>query len=219
MSLAAAGAWAEIRVRDTGQGIEASLLPAMFEPFVQGEPTHSGGEGGLGLGLALVKGIAELHGGTVAVESAGKGRGAEFTVRLPLVPAPAAAAAAPVPSRAPARLSLLIVDDNPDAAESLAEVVQLLGHSAEVAYDGASAVAQARARWPDAVLCDLGLPGMSGYDVARALRAEAPAGRPLRLIAVSGYTRPEDVRRALEAGFDAHLAKPCDAEAIERMLA
>jgi CheY-like chemotaxis protein len=207
---------AELRVRDTGAGIEPDLLPAVFDAFVQGERTLARTEGGLGLGLALVKGIAELHGGTVHAESAGKGQGAELVVRMPL----AAAAAAPAPPRprfrrtkAPRRV--LVVDDNVDAARSLAEIAELLGHAAEVAYDGPSAVEKARAHAPDIVLCDIGLPGMSGYDVARALRAH---GKPVQLFALSGYAQPEDVRNAAAAGFDGHVAKPVGPEDIERLL-
>ncbi|BDG01927.1 PAS domain-containing hybrid sensor histidine kinase/response regulator [Anaeromyxobacter oryzae] len=217
VSLRAEGGAAEIRVRDTGAGIEPSLLPHVFDPFVQGERTLARTEGGLGLGLALVKGITELHGGTVRVESAGKGRGAEFVVRLPLAtPAGTRDATSPV-ARSSGGLRVLVVDDNADAADSLAEIARMLGHDAEVAYDGPSALAKARALPPDVVLCDIGLPGMSGYEVARALRAGGASG--MQLFAVSGYAQPEDVRRAIEAGFDGHVAKPADPALVERLLA
>ena len=208
---------AELRVRDTGIGIAPDLLARVFDPFVQADRSLARTEAGLGLGLALVKGIAELHGGSVHAASAGPGAGAEFTVRLPL-------AAGASPSRreddgaaphAASRL-VLVVDDNVDAADSLADLVQMLGHRTEVAYDGPSALEKARATRPDVVLCDLGLPGLSGYDVARALRTEHPG---MRLVAASGYAQPEDVARALEAGFEAHLPKPPDPDAIERLLA
>jgi CheY-like chemotaxis protein len=133
---------------------------------------------------------------------------------------PSLQAAAPPDGRAlarPARHRVLVVDDNRDAAESLADLVAVLGHESEVAYDGPGAIAKARAVRPDVVLCDIGLPGMDGYDVARTLRAEH--GPAVRLVAVSGYAQPEDVRRASEAGFDAHLAKPPDPLEIERLLA
>jgi signal transduction histidine kinase/CheY-like chemotaxis protein len=208
---------AEVRVRDTGVGIDPALLPSVFEPFVQGERTLARSEGGLGLGLALVKGIAEMHGGAVRVESAGKGQGAEFAVTLPVAPGGRAGPPSAGAPRSARGLRVLVVDDNTDAAESLAEIVGLLGHVVEIALDGPSAIEKARAGRPDVVLCDIGLPGMSGYEVARALRAE---GDPrLRLIAVSGYAGPEDVSRAAEAGFDAHLAKPADPAEIERLLA
>jgi signal transduction histidine kinase/PAS domain-containing protein len=208
---------AEIRVRDTGAGIEPALLPRVFDTFVQGTQTLARTHGGLGLGLAMVRGLTEMHGGNVRAESAGLGKGADFVVRLPLatmerVQAPPPAAVQPcVKGR-----RVLVVDDNADGADALAQIVELLGHVAEVAYDGPSAVEKARARRPDVVLCDIGLPGMSGYEVAEALRTAAADGT--RLIALTGYAQPEDVRRATAAGFHAHLAKPCDPEAIERLL-
>jgi signal transduction histidine kinase len=217
LSLQLAGPDAELRVRDTGAGIEPALLSRLFDPFVQGERTRARSDGGLGLGLALVKGIAELHGGTARAESPGAGLGATFVVRIPLVEALATPAGAP--AAAPARGSgrrVLVVDDNTDAAESLADVVRMLGHAADVAFDGPSALEKARAHPPAVVLCDIGLPGMSGYDVARALRATLESG--VQLIALSGYAQPDDVRRSIEAGFDGHVAKPCDPEQIERLL-
>jgi PAS domain S-box-containing protein len=217
LSVARVGEAAELRVADTGAGIEPELLPRIFEPFTQGAHDLARSQGGLGLGLALVKGLAELHGGTVRAASAGPGRGAELVVSLPL--ASGAAALPAPPDAAPAhggRRRVLVVDDNEDAADSLAELLRLLGHAVDVAYDGPSALAHARAEPPDAVLCDLGLPGMSGYDVARQLRAAGAGGA--RLIAVSGYAQPEDVERALQAGFDAHVAKPPDPRRIDALL-
>jgi PAS domain S-box-containing protein len=217
VSLRAAGAAAEIRVRDTGAGIEPALLPTVFEAFVQGERTLARAEGGLGLGLALVKAITELHGGSVRAESDGTGRGAEFVVRLPLDGA-AVAAERPIalPPAARRARRVLVVDDNADAADSLAELLTLLGHAVDVAYDGPTAVERARASPPEVVLCDLGLPGMSGYEVARALRGGVDG---MQLFALSGYAQPDDVRKAAEAGFDGHVAKPCDPAEIERLLA
>jgi signal transduction histidine kinase len=220
VSLGVAGGAAEIRVRDSGAGIDPAFLPSIFDAFVQGERTLARTEGGLGLGLALVKGITELHGGAVRAESAGKGHGTEFVVRLPTC-----APAASVPrvdghafdrgGRGTRGRRVLVVDDNEDAARSLAEILVLMGHVAEVAYDGPSAVAKARADPPDVVLCDIGLPGMSGYDVAQVLR-KGSAG--MQLFAVSGYAQASDVRRAVEAGFDGHVAKPVDLVEIERLL-
>jgi CheY-like chemotaxis protein len=164
-----------------------------------------------------VKGITELHGGTVRVESAGKGAGAEFAVRLPLAaPGPAHDPVAATAARSGPSRRVLVVDDNADAAESLAELVEILGHSTAVAYDGPTALEEARARPPDVVLCDIGLPGMSGYDVARALRGTLPKG--VLLVAVSGYVSTQDLQAAAAAGFDRHIAKPASAEAIERLL-
>jgi len=218
LELRAAGTQARITVRDTGAGIEPALLPYVFDAFVQGDRTLAWSDGGLGLGLALVKGIVGLHGGTVVAESGGTGMGSTFAFGLPLARAPQPE---PAPARAPApepgrRHRVLVVDDNADGANTLAELVELLGHAAEVAYDGPSAIDKARASHPDVVLCDIGLPGMSGYEVARRLRAVC-AGRT-RLIALSGFAQAEDVKRAAEAGFDEHLAKPCDAAQIERLL-
>jgi PAS domain S-box-containing protein len=216
--LAARGPRAEIRVRDTGVGIEPGLLARVFEPFVQADRTLARTEGGLGLGLSLVKGLTDLHGGAVRAESEGAGKGAEFVVELPLVaperedePRPAWARAGPRGRR------VLVVDDNVDAAESLAQLIELLGHSTEVAHDGREAMAKARASPPDVVLCDLGLPGMNGFEVARAIRAD-PALAGIELVAVSGYAQPEDRRAAAEAGFDAHVAKPADPDTIARLL-
>jgi PAS domain S-box-containing protein len=217
LSLEAAGSSAEIRVRDTGAGIEPALLPRVFDAFVQGERTLARTEGGLGLGLALVKGITELHGGTVRVHSAGKGKGAEFLVTLPLAPAAAGQEGSGAVARTDGGRRVLIVDDNADAAESLGDLVRMLGHTADIAYDGPSALEKATAAPPDLVLCDLGLPGMSGFEVARALRARGAT--ELQLVALSGYAQPEDVRRALEAGFDEHLAKPAELAQLERLLA
>ncbi len=217
LSLCATGVEAELRVRDSGAGIDPALLPHVFEPFVQGERTLARSNGGLGLGLALVKEIIELHGGGVRAESGGIGKGAEFLIRLPLVRAASTEVQLPANvQRTPRVRRVLIVDDNADAADSLAEVVRMFGHTVEVAYDGPGALARARANPPEIVLCDVGLPGMNGYEVARALRASVDAPR---VFAVSGYAQPADVLKAIEAGFDGHVAKPCDPAEIERVLA
>ena len=216
LSLRTVDDWAEIRIADTGAGIPPELLPSLFEPFMQGKQSLARTEGGLGLGLALVKGIVELHQGSVSVESGGLGQGSTFTVRLALLAfdeAPAAPARAE--HRAVHARRALIVDDNKDAADSLAQLVSMFGHSAEVAYDGATALAKARANPFDVVLCDLGLPGLTGYDVARALRAERSG---IRLVAISGYAQPEDIAAAKQAGFEQHIAKPIDPEAARKLL-
>jgi PAS domain S-box-containing protein len=207
----------EISVRDTGTGIDAALLPDVFHPFVQGERTLARTQGGLGLGLALVKGITELHGGTVRAESAGSGKGAEFVVRLPVVPMEVAQERQRAGvERLNAGRKVLVVDDNADAAETLADILRTRGHAVEVAHDGPSAIEKARANPPHVVFCDIGLPGMSGYDVAKALRANGANG--VQLIAVSGYAQPGDLKAALEAGFDRHVAKPANPDDIERIL-
>jgi PAS domain S-box-containing protein len=209
---------AVVRVRDSGIGIAPDILPHLFEPFMQADRTLDRSRGGLGLGLALVKGLAELHEGEVHVSSDGPGTGAEFVVRLPLerasAPSPGPApAAAPRPPR-----RVLIIEDNLDAAESLQAVLVLGGHTVRVAHDGRGGLELAREFAPDVVLCDIGLPGMDGFEVARAFRAD-PSLRATALVALSGYALPEDRQRAAEAGFDRHLAKPASPDAIERVLA
>jgi PAS domain S-box-containing protein len=218
LTVAIEGGAAVIRVRDTGAGIEPALLDSVFEPFTQAQQTLARSEGGLGLGLALVKGLVASHGGEVTAASEGPARGAEVVVKLPLGARAAGARPATEAQRgAKRRRRVLVVDDNEDAAETLAELVELFGHEAEVAYDGPSAVAKARTSRPDLVLCDIGLPGMDGYAVARELRADRATG--VQLVAVSGYARPEDVAKAARAGFDSHVAKPLDPEKLERVLA
>ena len=216
ISLRVADDWAELQVSDTGVGIEPGLLPALFEPFVQGNRAAARIETGLGLGLALVKGIAELHGGTVQGESEGVGKGATFVVRLPLSvkEVERKEPGAVIQGMAPPR-SVLIVDDNRDAADSLALLVETFGHSAEVAYDGPSAIEKAHSHPPDVVLCDLGLPGMTGFEVARAIHSER---KEIRIIAVTGYTRPQDAAEAAAAGFDGYIAKPPQPETIRELL-
>jgi two-component system, chemotaxis family, CheB/CheR fusion protein len=212
------GAQAAIRVRDTGAGISADILPHLFQPFIQADRTLDRSKGGLGLGLALVKGLVEMHGGSVTVGSEGPGKGAQFEVLLPLV-----SAATVTEARAPAVESqctprrVLVIEDNRDAADSLREVLELEQHQAMVAYSGAEGIEKARAFLPDYVLCDIGLPGMDGYEVARALRNDA-ALASTTLVALTGYAAAEDISRSQEAGFDHHLAKPPSIEAIERVL-
>jgi signal transduction histidine kinase/BarA-like signal transduction histidine kinase len=219
LSLREEGGAAVLQVRDTGDGIEAAVLDHVFEPFVQGDRTLARSHGGLGLGLPLVKGLAELHGGSVEVRSGGRGAGTELTVRLPLAAEQGVESAAREPQRGhTAGRRVLVVDDNVDAAEALCDVVAFFGHTVEAVHDGAAALARAREHHPDVVLCDIGLPDMDGYAVARAIRADA-ALRDVRLVAVSGYAQPEDRERAAQAGFDEHVAKPADPSAIGRLLA
>jgi PAS domain S-box-containing protein len=211
---------ATLRVRDTGFGIDPAVLPRLFEPFAVGDLALDRTRGGLGLGLALVKRLVDLHGGRVSARSDGPGRGSEFTIVLPLLEDAAAGA----PSWAPAARRepdeprrVLVIDDNVDAAETLRDILEMAGHAAVVAHDGPSALAVARAFGPDAVLCDIGLPGMDGYAVARALRRD-PALAGVFLVALTGYALPDDVRRATDAGFDAHVAKPPPLEEIDALL-
>lgn len=218
LSIAHGRSGVEVLVEDSGAGIEPGLLERVFDPFVQAKQTLARQEGGLGLGLALVKGIVDLHGGKVAARSAGLGRGAEFTIWLPILRSKRSAAVVPgeTTNRGAAR-QVLIVDDNRDAAESLADVVRMLGHDARVAFDGQSAIQSVRDDPPDIVLCDIGLPGLSGYQVAQALRADERFDS-VELIAVTGYARPEDRELALGAGFADHLPKPPDPDVLLRLL-
>jgi signal transduction histidine kinase/ActR/RegA family two-component response regulator len=208
-----------IAVHDTGIGIEPDLLPLVFETFMQGDRSLERSRGGLGLGLALVKGLAELHGGEVQATSEGVGRGAEFTVRLPLAGEPL-----PVgeptsrPRRAEQPLHLLLIEDHHDSADSLKTLLELYGHKVTVAHTGAEGLEAARRQTPDVILCDLGMPGMSGYDVAIALRQD-PTTASTRLMAVSGHGSETDQQRCREAGFDLHLTKPVDLDVLQELLA
>ncbi|AUX37954.1 MULTISPECIES: ATP-binding protein [Sorangium] len=210
LSCAASDGDAWIRVTDTGVGISAELLPRVFEPFMQARRTLDRSQGGLGVGLTLVKRLAELHGGRVEAVSAGPGEGTAISVWLPLAGASAESAAAPsteAPRSGAGALRVLLVDDNVDAAEGLRRILQLYGHTVAMAHDGPAALEAARASKPELVLLDIGLPGMDGYEVVRRLRAE-PELRGSYIAAVSGYGQDQDRRRSREAGFDAHLTKP-----------
>jgi PAS domain S-box-containing protein len=211
---------AVLSVSDTGMGIAADALPTLFQPFRQVNADPARTKGGLGLGLAVVKGLVELHGGRSAATSEGPGRGSTFSVRLPLD-----RAAAPEPREAPKEQPpaagtarrVLIVEDQADTAESLRELLELKGFDVSVASTGPDGVVLARRVVPDAIVCDIGLPGMTGFDVARALRAD-PATASAVLVAVSGYAQQEDRRKARDAGFDALLAKPADTDELVRLL-
>jgi PAS domain S-box-containing protein len=208
-----------IRVRDTGIGIAREKLEQVFNMFVQGERGKDRAMGGLGIGLSLVRGLVEMHGGTVTAESAGPGQGSEFTIRLPvLAEAPAEPAKEPrPPSVSVPPLRLLVVDDNVDAADSLAQLLRLEGHQVQVAHDGSEALAQAHAFNPRLVILDIGMPEMDGYEVARRLR-QMPSLDELRLVALTGWGNEEDRRRAREAGFDRHLVKPVEPSALRAVL-
>jgi signal transduction histidine kinase/ActR/RegA family two-component response regulator len=215
---------AVIRVRDTGMGIPPEMLPHVFELFTQGEWSSDHSQGGMGIGLALVRRLVELHGGTISAHSAGLGEGAEFVVRLPAIAAPAGSRgqpdAAPNPPNgvAAAGLRILIVDDNVDAAESLGMLLVAEGHQPRVAHDGPSALKAAQEFRPDVVVLDIGLPRMDGYEVARRLRAQPEMAEAL-LIALTGYGQDDDRRRCQEAGFNVHLVKPADLDVLRNALA
>ena len=215
------GDQAQICVSDTGIGIPADALPLVFEMFTQVGRNRERSQGGLGIGLALVRRLVELHGGTVTAESRGIGQGSTFTVRLPLahgtvlvpdVPQPAAARdAAPL-------FRVLVVDDNVDAAESLAALLALDGHATRVAHDGDSAIDKARDFQPDIVFLDIGMPGKDGYEVARELRRD-PRHRDTMLVALTGWGAQDDRARTKSVGFDHHLTKPAELPAVEALLA
>lgn len=207
---------ATLRVCDDGVGMAPETLARLFQPFMQADDSLDRSRGGLGLGLALVKGLVELHGGRIEASSEGLDKGTELVMRLP-------SQSTPPPRPEDARTltlshrRVLIIEDNVDAADSLREMLELIGHQVAVAYDGTSGLERVRSFCPDIVLCDIGLPGMDGYQIARAIRMDNSLDR-LRLVALSGYALPEDQRRARDVGFDRHLAKPPSAETLESVI-
>jgi CheY-like chemotaxis protein len=211
-----------ISVRDTGIGLAPENLHQIFEIFSQVSPALERTNGGLGIGLSLVRGLVELHGGKVEARSDGIGRGSEFLVRLPIVDVPPRREPEELPRNGPPPLArkfrILVVDDNRDAADSLAMMLRMMGHETLAAYDGLEAVQEAETFRPGVVLLDIGLPKMNGYEVARHLRQQ-PWGKTMSLIALTGWGQDEDKRRALEAGFDHHFTKPVEVIALEQMLA
>ena len=209
---AAEGGELVIRVKDHGIGIEPALLPLVFEAFAQAEQASDRAAGGLGLGLAIAKGLVGLHGGQIEVHSEGHGKGCEVVVRLPLPvnsDSTNSTERVAAPARTASGLRILVVDDNEDAAVILGELLELEGHQVVVAFDGFAAMEARRTFTPDVALLDIGLPGMDGWELAQRLRLHSPT-QPVRLIAISGYTEQKDKLRSKEAGFDGHLAKPVE---------
>jgi len=212
----------EIVVGDNGIGIPPEFLPRLFQKFSQVAPALERSQGGLGLGLALVHGVVTLHNGRVEARSAGVGRGSEFIVRLPVVsitPAmppepksPSSQTPRPLVSR-----RVLVVDDNKDSAEALALLLRLAGHLVETAHDGEAALEIAERFQPDAVLLDLGMPRLNGYEVCEQIRSRS-WGQSILVVAQTGWGQEQDRARTLEAGFDAHLTKPIDPEVVQEML-
>ena len=217
-----APALAEVRIRDTGVGIAPELLPTVFDLFTQASRSLDRSQGGLGIGLTLVRRLVEMHGGFVEARSTGIGHGSEFTVFLPVAEPPHAPSPVEAPSGAhnqnePAPLRVVIIDDNIDGAESLADLIGLLGHQARTAHDGPTGIDAVRAFEPDVVLLDIGLPGMDGFEVARRLRRD-PRARAT-LITISGYGRDEDRALSREAGCSYHFVKPVEIRSLQTMFA
>jgi signal transduction histidine kinase/CheY-like chemotaxis protein len=212
------GADALLVVEDRGVGFEPAVAATLFTPFMQVNPTLARTGGGLGIGLTIVQRLAELHGGSVSASSGGPGKGARFVVRLPLATGAASNKAVPPPeSRAKKGLSVVVIEDNRDIRDTLGTMLKLWGHDVRTAPDGQRGMDLILASPPDVALVDIGLPGASGYDVAREIRERLPAQR-VRLIALTGYGQLSDRARALAAGFDAHLLKPIPPEMLEREL-
>ena len=206
-----------VSVRDNGRGFEPAERESIFRMFIQGRGPLERVGGGMGVGLALARSVVQLHGGTIEAKSEGAGRGAEFVVRLPAAAVPSEARPAPsaVTGAESAGRRVLIVDDNVDAANTLDALLKALGHETHTVYDGHEALEAFDAFGPEIVLLDIGLPGISGYEVARRLRSR---GRPVRIVAVTGWGQADDRRRSAEAGFDLHLVKPIDEESLRRAL-
>ena len=214
------GADVTVFVADTGKGIAPELLERIFDPFTQLAPRDTDSQGGLGLGLALVRRIVELHGGTVEARSAGVGHGSEFVVTLP-VRKPAARPVHEIRKKGPdleRTLRVLCVDDNRDVANSITAMLETMGHKAQVAYDGAAALMAAVTLRPEVVLLDIDMPGMNSYEVARMLlkRQDDP---PPKIVALTGWGRGSDKQRAQDAGFHRYVVKPVTREALESLLA
>jgi CheY-like chemotaxis protein len=210
---------AVVSVRDSGVGIDPALRASIFDLFVQGSRPLDRRQGGLGIGLTVARALVRMHGGSIAVHSEGTGGGSTFVVRLPLLQSQMAATAAPeqVPVSQRSGLRILVVDDNTDAAESLAVILDQWGYEAEVVADGMQAIARWHTFQPDAVLLDIGLPGMSGYELARHLRL-LPRGSDVLLVAITGYGQGPDRQLSYQAGIDVHLTKPVELDALQRTL-
>jgi PAS domain S-box-containing protein len=220
VELSEEGAHAALVVTDEGEGIAPELLSRVFDLFVQGEHTLARSQGGLGIGLTLVRRVIEMHNGTVSASSLGRGKGSQFTIRLPALPEsvePPAKSGAPDAARADGQRRVLVVDDNVDAASSVAKILGLFGHQVKCAHDGPSALSSAQEFGPEVVVLDIGLPGMDGYEVARRLRA-MERFRDISLIALTGYGQQDDRIRAEEAGFDQHLTKPVDPDVLHDVI-
>jgi PAS domain S-box-containing protein len=209
------GAEIDVRVRDTGIGIAPDVLPRVWDLFTQADRALDRSQGGLGIGLTVARRLTELHGGRVAAHSEGLGKGSEFVVTLPVPHGVAAEEQLPAPDleRSSRTVRVLVVEDNPDAAESLAMLLELLGHRVRIAHDGVAGLEVARRDLPDVMLVDIGLPGMDGFEFAGLVRSD-PLLRDVPLIALTGYGREEDREKTSAAGFDHHIVKPASPEAL-----
>ena len=212
---------AVITVADNGIGIATEHLPRVFEMFSQEAPALQRSQGGLGIGLSLVKGLVELHGGTVSAHSRGTGLGSEFEVRLPIVSRTREISTdldSGMLDGSDRSGRVLIVDDNRDHAESLGMLLELKGHEARTASDGQEGIEKAKGFKPEVILLDIGMPKLNGYECAQRIRQQ-PWGQDVVLVALTGWGQEQDKRMAMEAGFDHHLTKPVDPETLERILA
>jgi two-component system CheB/CheR fusion protein len=220
LSLRTEGDWLSLAVTDTGLGIEPDMLPQIFDLFTQGSRSLDRSQGGLGIGLSLVQRLVEMHGGSVGAASGGLGKGSRFTVRLPLLGSsqPMTARAPVAPNKQPLpKCRVLVVDDNVDAAETMAMLAKISGHEVRIAHAGTTALEAAASFLPNVALLDIGLPGLDGYEVARRLRVN-PKLRNLRLIAITGYGQQSDIDLAYEAGFHHHLVKPVQFSDMAKLL-
>ena len=208
------GSNAVISVSDNGIGIAEDLMPRIFGLFVQSARSLDRSEGGLGIGLSVVERLVEMHGGTVAADSLGPGKGSTFQIRLPRINSPTLPAQQVEQTESPAK-RILVVDDNVDAASSIADLLRLDGHEVCVAYTANSALERFPSFHPDVVLLDIGLPDMNGYQVAQRIRS---AGGPVRIVALTGYGQAKDLQRASDSGFDAHLVKPVDFDVLGKVI-
>lgn len=211
---------AVVVVRDTGHGIPADILPDIFDPFVQADESLAREKGGIGLGLAIVKGMVELHEGSITVSSEGLDQGSEFTVRLPLascIPEKKGTSRDTAEEIKCRPMKILIIEDNPDLQEIICELLGVQGHETAAAGDGTSGIKKAREFRPDVILCDIGLPGISGYDVAEQVSHDSELS-DIFLIALSGYAQPHDIERSRDAGFQRHLAKPVQLGVLNKAL-
>ena len=209
--------WVEIRVRDEGLGIAAADLPSVFEMFWQARGPDGQRRDGLGIGLAIARALMQLHGGSIEARSDGPGRGSEFIMRMPALPADAAETRVPDAQPDAARRRVLIVDDVPDAAESLGRLLSTLGHEVALSYNGIDGVAAARRLHPEVMLVDIGMPGMNGHEVCKRVR-EQPEGDSIFMIALTGFGQQSDRAATRESGFNLHLVKPVDGEALSQLI-